>query len=142
MITKNSLSDGKFTSISHKPSLLAADPYLLMRVSICSVLFISTCNSTCASNQSIKIAKGAAAACLDSSRGTVVSQKKGQQGRHGCHVSILIYRRCCHLAGVCRLLVFGGLGGVALAPSDLARRVFFTAVTGDAIAPSALPMAC
>ena len=39
-------------------------------------------------------------------------------------------------AGVCRVLVLGGLGDVAVAPKDLARRVFFTADTGDANTPS------
>lgn len=40
------------------------------------------------------------------------------------------------LAGVCRDRSFGGLGDVAVTPMDLARRVFLTADTGDASAPS------
>ena len=44
---------------------------------------------------------------------------------------------CYALAGVCRDRSFGGLGDVAVAPRDLARRVFLTADTGDASAASA-----
>ena len=42
------------------------------------------------------------------------------------------------LAGVCRDRSFGGLGDVAVAPKDFARRLFLTADTGDARAPSVL----
>ena len=42
------------------------------------------------------------------------------------------------LAGVCRDRSFGGLGEVAVAPIDFARRVFLTADTGDASTPSVL----
>lgn len=54
----------------------------------------------------------------------------------------LMYKLEHHFAGVCLLRVFGGLGGVALAPNDLARRVLLTAVTGEAMASSVLATAC